>query len=108
MFNNSLQTFGRNPNYLHHCQLQADAPEKEKETEKKQFKVDGCYITEQERKALLQVITCFSTIFFNAEKKYIYITNRFKTDIAEGIHWLRRAFITSSVNLGETVFKLLW
>ncbi|PNF26726.1 Enkurin [Cryptotermes secundus] len=48
------KTFGKNPNYLHHCQLRADAPEKEKETEKKQFKVDGRYITERERKALLQ------------------------------------------------------
>jgi hypothetical protein len=63
MFINSLQTFGKIPNYLHHCQLQADAPEKEKETEKKQFKVEGRYITEPERKALLQVTTYFSTIF---------------------------------------------
>jgi hypothetical protein len=56
---NSLQTFGKIPNYLHHCQLQADAPETETETEKKQFKVEGRYITEPERKALLQVIIIF-------------------------------------------------
>jgi hypothetical protein len=57
MFINSLQAYGKIPNYLHHCQIQADAPEKEKETEKNQFKVEGRYITERERNALLQVIT---------------------------------------------------
>lgn len=48
------KTFGKIPNYLHQRQLQADTPEKEKETEKNQFKLKGRYITQPERQALLQ------------------------------------------------------
>jgi hypothetical protein len=63
MFITVLQTFGKIPNYLQHCQLQAEAPQKEKETEEKQFTLEGRYITEPERRALLQVVTYFSTTF---------------------------------------------
>jgi hypothetical protein len=72
MFINLLQTFGKVPNYLQHCQLQAEAPPQEKETEKSQFRLEGRYITEPERKTLLQVIT-YSSATFKCHRNSIYI-----------------------------------
>jgi hypothetical protein len=63
MFINLIQTFGRITNYLHHCQLQKEAPDKETYTEVSFFEPNGHYITEPERNALLQVITYFCIIF---------------------------------------------
>jgi hypothetical protein len=63
MFINLLQTFGRIPNYLHHCQFQEEAPDKETYTEVNLFKPKGRYIKEPERNALLKVIIYSYNIF---------------------------------------------
>jgi hypothetical protein len=78
VFINSLQTFGKIPNYLHHQQLQAEAPQKEIETN--QFKPKGHYITGSEREALLKVTSHVSAIFNVRGANYTHILYQQKQD----------------------------
>jgi hypothetical protein len=87
VFINFLQTFGKIPNYLHRQQLQAEASQKETETN--QFKSKGHYITGPEREAILKVTTYFSAIFYVREADYtrtLYQQN--KISMTECVNWL--------------------
>ena len=94
MFINFLQTFGKVPNYLHHQQLQAEASQKETETN--QFKPKGHYITGPEREALLKVTTYFSAIFNVSRGVYTHILHQQnKTGITECANWLGLIILTT-------------
>jgi hypothetical protein len=76
---NSLQTYGKVPNYLHHWQLQAEVSKKEVQTEINQFQPQGRYITEPERKTLLEVISYLYAICECQNRLYAHITQTGKT-----------------------------
>lgn len=96
MFINFLQTFGKIPNYLHRQQLQAEASQKETETN--QFKPKGHYITGPEREALLKVTTYFSAIFDVNGDDYTHILcQQNKTGMTERVNWLGLIILTTYV-----------
>jgi hypothetical protein len=83
---NSLQTFGKIPSYLHRRQLQLEAEKKERiQAETKQPKPEGRYVTDSERKALLQVSTYLYAICVCQKNRLYNMQNRCNTSIIKCI-----------------------